>query len=80
MEGEEKEKVLIIKKKEARMSFKVRTKKKNAYAPDDYIKVVNPKDYNQMALLFEDLDLLIGAPIEKAFREYKERKERGFPF
>ena len=74
------EKVLIAKNKEGRMSFKVRTRKKNAYAPDDYIKVINPKDYNQIALLFEDLDLLIGAPIEKAFREYKDRKERGFPF
>jgi len=74
------EKVLIAKNKEGKMSFKVRTKKRNAYAPDDYIKVINPKDYNQLALLFEDLDLLISAPIEKAFREYKDRKEKGFPF
>jgi hypothetical protein len=74
------EKVLIVKKKDSRMSFKVRTRKRNAYAPDDYVRVVNPKDYNNLALLFEDLDLLIGAPIEKAFREYKERKEKGFPF
>jgi hypothetical protein len=74
------EKVLIVKKKESRMSFKVRTKKKNAYAPDDYLKVINPADYNQIALLFEDLDLLVGSPIDKAYREYKDRKEKGFPF
>jgi hypothetical protein len=75
------EKVLIAKQNEGgRMSFKIRTKKRNAYAPDDYLKVINPKDYNQMALLFEDLDLLIGAPIEKSFREYQDRKTKGFPF
>jgi hypothetical protein len=74
------EKVLIIKNKEGRMSFKVRTRKKNAYAPDDYIKVINPKDFNQIALLFEDLDLLVGSPIDRAYREYKDRKQKGFPF
>jgi hypothetical protein len=74
------DKILIAKNKDNRLSFKVRTRKKNAYAPDEYIKIVNPKDFNQMALLFEDLDLIIGSPIEKAFREYKERKSKGFPF
>ena len=74
------EKVLIVKKKEEKISFKIRTKKKNAYAPDDYIKVINPNDFNQLALLFEDLDLLIGSPIDKAYREYKEAKGKGYPF
>jgi len=80
MEGNN-EKVLIAKNKEGnKMSFKIRTRKKRAYAPDDYVKVINPKDFNQLALLFEDLEMLINAPIEKAFREFKNRKERGFPF
>jgi hypothetical protein len=74
------EKVLVAKKKDNKMSFKVRTKKRNSYSPDEYVKAVNPKDFNQLALLFEDLDLVIGAPIEKAYREYKNRKEKGFPF
>jgi hypothetical protein len=77
MEGD---KVLIAKKKETRMQFKIRPKRKNAFAPDDYLKVVNLKDPNSLALLFEDLDLLEGAPIERAYREYQERKSKGFPF
>jgi len=78
IEGDEK--VLIAKNKEGRISFKVRTRRRKGYAPDDYVKVINPRDYIQLALLLEDLDLLISAPIEKAFREYMDRKQKGFPF
>jgi hypothetical protein len=74
------DKVLITKNKDNKISFKVRTRRRRGYAPDDYVKVINPKDYVQLSLLLEDLDLLIGAPIEKAFREYINRKEKGFPF
>jgi hypothetical protein len=75
------EKVLIIKaKRNEKMTAKVRKRVKKGYAPDEYHKVVNPSDFKSLALLFEDLELLIGAPIEKAFREYKNKKEKGFPF
>ena len=78
----ENDRVLIIKKNrgESKMHTKVRRKVKKGYAPDEYSKVVNPKDFKSLALFFEDLDLVIGAPVEKAFREFKRKKEKDFPF
>ena len=76
------EKVLIIKKKRSQnnMTIKVRKKVRKGYALDQYIKVINPHDFNDLALLLEDLDLIVGAPIEKAIRKYRENKQKGFPF
>ncbi len=76
------EQVLVIKKKRSqnRMTAKVRKKVKKGFAPDQYMKVVNPHDFNDLALLLEDLDLIIGAPVEKAIRKYRENKGKGFPF
>lgn len=62
------------------MVVKVRRKVKKGYSPDEYNKVVNPNDFKSLALLFEDLELIVGAPIEKAYREFKNKKEKGFPF
>jgi len=73
------EKVLIIKKEGGGLKAKVRKKVTRGYAPDDYVKVLNPNDFNDLALLFEDLEVIIGAPVERAFRKWKEKKER-FPF
>ena len=74
-------KVLIAKSKEGdRISVKVRKKINKGFVPDDYQKVCNPHDYKSLALLFEDLDLLVGAPIDKAYKEFKSKKEKGFPF
>lgn len=78
---EEKEDILIINQKQGRtMTAKIRKKVKNGYSPDSYFKTLNPKDPNDLALLFEDLEMVIGAPIERAFRKFKENKQEGFPF
>lgn len=76
------DKVLIVQndKRKQRMNIKVRKRMHKGYSSNEYFKVLNPKDYNDLALLFEDLDLVIGAPVEKAFRKYKQNKGDGFPF
>lgn len=74
------EKVLVVKGKNGKMNAKVRQKKRKGFAPDDYVKVLNPYDFNDLALLLEDLDLIIGAPVDKAYQKYRNKKERGFPF
>ena len=78
----ESDKVLIVQndRRKQRMNFKLRRRMHKGYSGNDYEKVLNPKDYNDLALLFEDLDLVIGAPVEKAFRKYKENRGDGFPF
>jgi len=73
--------ILIAKKDGERMKIKVVRQLKKGYCPANYLKVVNFKDYNDLALLFEDLDVMMSAPIEKAFVKYKEnRKGYSFPF
>jgi len=73
-------KVLIVKTRNQKMSIKVRKKVKKGFVPDDYQKVCNPHDFKSLALLFEDLELLVGAPIDKAYKEFKSKKDKGFPF
>lgn len=74
--------ILIAKKIGEKMQFKVVEKVSKGYAPDKFLKVVNFKDYNELALLLEDLDVVMNAPVEKAYRLYKENKTGGrqFPF
>lgn len=72
--------VLILKNDRGKFHAKIRKKVKNDYTPDDYLKVVNPHDANDLALLFEDLEIRINAPIEKAYLHYLERKKGKFPF
>jgi hypothetical protein len=78
----EESKVMIAKtdRGKDRLHIKVRRRMKNAFAPDEYNKIVNTRDANDIALFFEDMSVIIGAPIEKAFRIYREKKDRGFPF
>lgn len=63
-----------------RLHVKVRKRMRNGFAPNEYCKVVNVRDSNDLALLFEDLSVIVGAPIDKAFRIYREKKDKGFPF
>lgn len=63
-----------------RLHVKVRRRMKNGFAPNEYCKVVNIKDANDLSLLFEDMMVILGAPVDKAFRIYQEKKNRGFPF
>lgn len=75
------DKVLIISNRgEGKMSAKVRKRMNKGFAPNEYHKVLNPKDFKALALLFEDLEIMVGAPVEKAFREYKQKKNKDFPF
>lgn len=76
------DKVLIVNndKRKNRMNIKMRRRIHKGFSPDEYNKVLNPKDYNDLALLFEDLDFIIGAPVEKAYRKYRQNKGDGFPF
>lgn len=76
------DKVLIIQndRRKQRMNIKLRKRVNRGFSPNEYFKVLNPKDYNDLAIFFEDLDLVIGAPVEKAFRKYKQNKGDGFPF
>ena len=71
---------MIVKKEHGRVSVKVKRMVTNGYSPNTYMKVLNPNDYNDLALLFEDLELLLGAPIDKAYLKFKDKKNRGFPF
>ena len=75
------DKILIAKlKNDNRLQIKVRRKMKNGFAPDDYNKIVNLKDSNDLCFLFEDLNSLFDTPIESAFRKFIERKGKAFPF
>lgn len=80
----EEDKILIVKSEKNsfnKANVKVRKRIKKGYVPDDYIKIVNLKDYNDLALLFEDLNLNFSSPIEKAFFKYRDRKGKGnYPF
>jgi len=74
------ERIMIVKKDADRLQIKVRRRMRNAFSPNEYSKIVNINDPNDIALLFEDLDVILGVPIDKAFRRYKEKKDKGFPF
>lgn len=74
------DRILIVKNKNNKLTAKVKRKANRSFSPDDYIKILNPVDPNDLALLFEDLQLLLNAPIDKAFRKFKERKQGGNPF
>ena len=76
-------KIMLVKSdrnKKDKLTIKVRKKVKNSFVPNEYFKIVNIKDSNDLSLLFEDLNLLLGAPIEQSFRKYMDRKNKGFPF
>lgn len=73
------DRIMVIKNKNDRMTAKVRKRVSRGYVPDDYVKVINPRDANDLALFFEDLELLVNAPIDKAFRKFKDNKG-GQPF
>jgi hypothetical protein len=45
----------------------------------EYNNKVNIEDFKQLALIFLDLESH-GAKVERAFQEFREKKERGFPW
>ena len=69
--------VLIYKKKGQKREMKITRKVKSGYIPSDFSAVVNFKDYKNLALFFQDLSDLWGAPVDKAIKEYTKNKEEG---
>ncbi len=60
---------------------KIKIKEGNYNGPGCYSlkKDVNISDYKQVALLLFDLESN-GANVDKAFREFQEMRQKGFPF
>jgi DNA-binding protein Fis len=78
----EDEKILILHQKPGSdsMKVKIRQKVKKGYSPDSYFKTLNPQDPNDLALLFEDLEMVMNAPVERAIKKFRENKQKGWPF
>jgi len=68
--------ILVFKKKKYQKALKVKVtkKRKNKYEPAEYQNVIHPTDYKQLALVLEDLKILFGAPVEKAYKEMQKKK------
>ena len=45
------------------------------YTQTDYVNSIDLADYKQLSLLFNDLKIIFNAPIEKAFQEFKMKKD-----
>jgi hypothetical protein len=67
----EKEEILVVKKQNDKMKFKVCNKESNRWSPSRYEKIIKSKDYNLLALLFYDLNSM-GYPINRAYSRFKE--------
>ena len=74
------EEILIIKKDKDKLKVKSVPRQTRRFSPYSYIKTLNPKDFNDLAMLFEDLNILLNSPIEKAYKKYKENKGKENPF
>lgn len=74
------EEILIVKKDKERIKIKAAPKVARSFSPYSYMKTLNPKDYNDLAILFSDLNTLLNSPIEKAYKKYRENKGKDVPF
>jgi hypothetical protein len=77
------DRVLIIQKHgpTTKLKAKVRKRIKNGYVPNDYEKVCNLQDPNDLSYLLEDLYYVLNAPIDKAYIKFKERNgHSGLPW
>ena len=72
--------ILILKKRGRKIEFKITKRMRKGYTPDSHTIVVNFKDFRDLALFFQDLEDLYGAPVGKAIEEYQKNKIRGWPF
>jgi hypothetical protein len=63
--------ILIVRKEQDKMKFKVTDKKRGQWTPSRYEKIIAGRDYNLLALLFLDLKNM-GYPIDKAFQKFKQ--------
>jgi hypothetical protein len=65
-----KEEILIVKKEQDKLKFKVCDKNRNQWSPKKYEKIIPNKDYNLLAYLFFDLNSM-NYPVEKAYLKFK---------
>ncbi len=72
--------LLVYKRKGIREEIKITQKVKSSYIPDDFSAVVNFSDFHNLALFFQDLNDLWGAPVDKAIQEYNKNKEEDWAF
>jgi hypothetical protein len=63
-----------------RLKIKVKNRARNNFSPVEYSKIANLNDSNDLCVLFEDLKIIFDAPLEKAFRKFIEKSNKGFPF
>ena len=74
------ESVLIFKRKGRRTEVKVTRKMRGGYTPDNCVRVVNLKNYKDLALFFHDLQDLWSAPVDKAIKQFLDDKKDNWPF
>ena len=75
------ESILVFKRRGTKVSMKVTKKMRSGYVEKDCDRIVNIKNYKDLALWLHDLEDLFGAPVEKAVNQFKEDKKSGtWPF
>lgn len=74
------ETILIFKRKGRRTEVRVTQKMRGNYTPDGCTRIVNLKNYKDLALFLLDLETLWSAPVDAAIREYNRNKEEGWAF
>lgn len=70
------EDILVMKQKGNNLKLKVSKRKKNQYSNPMYKKMLNPRDANDLALLFGDLKIWFNSPVEKAFKILKQEEQQ----
>ena len=66
--------ILVVNKKGGELKFKITSKTKNSWCPNNYVKVIKNNDPNNLAFLLYDLDKM-GFPVLKAINKFKEFNE-----
>jgi len=66
----DKEILIAMKERSGKIKVKVCKKEVNRWAPSKYEKMIDSKDYNQLAYLFFDLNSM-GYNIQKAYHKFK---------
>lgn len=66
--------MVIKKKKQTTVRVKVTKHMNRGYDHTDYKNAVDLKDYKALANFFEDIRVLFDAPVEKAYREMKKKR------
>ena len=67
--------ILIVKRKRNELfNTKVTKQRRKGYSSPDYQKVLDVKNPADIAQFFSDLSLLYDAPIDKAYKEFKNKK------